>query len=131
MLSAGSDITLTFSQKMEAEVSQGKKNRTRSLWIWVATFVTGGFWILSVWIWFLVRPDPIPEGGDHTAAMTEVFGFVEDADQGNYFTRKLALMRLRLKVDQLSDYTVTKGFVDPIKLEYGDRIFSREEWLGF
>ena len=116
---------------MEADVSQGKRNRKRSLWIWVATFVIGGFWILSVWIWFLVRPDPIPEGGDHTAAMTEVFGFVEDANQGNYFTRKLALMRLRLKVDQLTDYTVTKDFVDPIKLEYGDRIFSRKEWLGF
>lgn len=82
-------------------------------------------------IWFVVRPDPIPEGGDHTAAMTEVFGFVEDANQGNYFSRKLALMRLRLKVDQLTDYTVTKDFVDPIKLEYGDRIFSRKEWLGF
>jgi hypothetical protein len=116
---------------MGTDVFQGIRNRKRSLWIWVATFVIGGFWILSLLIWFLVRPDPIPEGGDHTAAMTEVFGFVEDANQGNYFSRKLALMRLRLKVDQLTDYTVTKDFVDPIKLEYGDRIFSRKEWLGF
>lgn len=116
---------------MEPEISQGKRKRKRSLWIRIATFVFVGFWILTVWIWWLVRPDPLPEGGDHTAAMTEVFGLIDDANKGNYFTRKLALMRLRLKTDQLSDYTVTEDFVDPIQREYEPLLFSREEWLGF
>jgi hypothetical protein len=83
-------------------------------------------------IWWQVRPDPLPKGGNHTAAMVEVLRLLDDAGSDrNYFTRKLALAPLHLKVDQLSDYKVTEDFVGPIKREYGNRLFSRKEWLGF
>jgi len=122
----------TLSQQMKSDLAKGNDDRRRKLWIGIVTFVLVGNWILFVWVWSLVRPDPLPEGGDHTAAMVEVLRLVDDAGSDrNYFTRKLALARLHLKVDQLSDYTVTEDFVGPIKREYGNRLFSRKEWLGF
>ena len=122
---------------METDLPQEMGNRKRSPKIRNAKFIILGLlilmaWISGVWIWWLVRPDPLPEGGDYTPAFTQVFKLVEEAaPDKNYFTRKLALARLHLKIDQLSDYPQSKPFVDPIKREYGDQLFSREEWLGF
>lgn len=117
---------------MKTDIPQGKSKPMNSRWIRIATFVLIGLVLFPGWIWWLVRPDPIPKGGDYTPAMTEVFGLLEESGPDkNYFTRKLALARLHLRVDQLSDYPQTEDFVGPIKREYGNRLFSRKEWLGF
>ena len=88
--------------------------------------------ILAVWIWWLVHPAPIPKGGDWGPAFMEVVELAEEAGpHKNYFTRKIALLRMHLRVNQLSDYPESELMVDPIKQDVENQLFSRKEWLEF
>ena len=112
----------------------------------IAMSVFFGLIILAAWIGWVTRPDPVPENENERKAklMELVMVSQKTTSDKNYFTRKIAMVRMIRQLNQLSNYPneeykaevgesgVTLS-VTPNVAKRGVKqvLFSRKEWLGF
>ena len=112
----------------------------------IAMSVFFGLIMLAAWIGWVTRPAPVPENENERKAklMELVMVSQKTTSDKNYFTRKIAMVRMIRQLNQLSNYPneeyeaevgesgVTLS-VTPHDAKRGVKqvLFSRKEWLGF
>jgi len=131
---------------MKSDMSHRKRKTINSLKIRIAMSVFTGLLLLAGWIGWVTRPDPVPENeNERSAKLVELMTVAQEANSStNYFTRKIALVRMVRQLDQLStdpneqfkaelgESGVTVSLTpNAVKPGVKQQLFSRKEWLGF